>query len=91
MKERTVIINAMSTVITYRAFANGEVTSLDYYTDKVFKDKEQALASVRKAVETSQLRILEVTHIGRIKTKYELPFDKVVEFGKAVSTEDINE
>lgn len=91
MKERTVIINAMSTVITYSAFENGEVTSLELYTDKVFKDSEQALSYTRKAVESKELRVLDIVSIGRIKTKYELPFSVVLSRGTIVSKETVTE
>lgn len=91
MKERTVIINAMSTVITYSAFENGEVTSLELYTDKVFKDSEQALSYTRKAVESKELRVLDIVSIGRIKTKYELPFSVVLSQGTIVSKETVTE
>ena len=91
MKERTVIINAMSTVITYSAFENGEVTSLELYTDKVFKDSEQALSYTRKVVESKELRVLDIVSIGRIKTKYELPFSVVLSQGTIVSKETVTE
>ena len=85
-KERVTTINVTSTDVTYTAFSNGEVISDTLHSDTKFSSPEKALAALRKELESPVFKVIDVTGLERVKTKYTLPLSVVFEKGTKVSS-----